>query len=277
MPIVNAGKIWNIGKCEVENITENNIEQLLRNNNVIGLVIDNARVFVGKKSIIKQLLSKEHKYNKGYNASLSSKFNYVCSDVTKLKDILSIDINNDEQLQKLKDIDLSTLNLSTDSLTYLEYLKSKERYEEMAGFIRGIAMNSARSQIVNALKEKGVELDIEQFAKEANGKYQKAFLTVAVQLMMEGIDITKLLETDYIDSNMTTKQYLDSVFEKVNINIEDILKQNEYKIERTQDTAKTIEDFKNYVVLLDNLRIIKETTVNFDMSMKAVRSMLSAA
>ena len=149
----------------------------------------------------------------------------------------------------------------------------------MTGFIRGIAMNTARTQIINALKEKGIELDIEQFAKEANGKYQKAFLTIAVQLMMENIDITKYLETDFIDSDMTTKQYLDSVFEKVNINIEDILKQNEYKIEKIakEDIPRTIEDFKNYVVLLDNLKIVKETTANFDMSVKAVRSMLAAA
>ncbi len=276
-PIVNAEKIWNVGKCEVENITENNIEQLLRNNLVTGIVIDNARVFVGKKGIIKQLFSKEHKYNKGYNASLSSKFDYVCYDIAKLKEILAMDINNDEQLQILKTTDLSGLNLSADSLTYLEYLKSKERYEEMAGFIRGVAMNSARTQIINGLKGKGIDLDMDKFVKEANGKYQKAFLTVAVQLMMEGTDITTLLETDYIDSSMTAKQYLDSVYEKVNINIEDILKQNEYKIERTQDTAKTIEDFKNYVVLLDNLRIIKETTVNYEMSVKAIRGMLAAA
>ena len=76
---------------------------------------------------------------------------------------------------------------------------------------------------------------------------------------------------------MTMKEYLDSIYEKVNINIEDILKKNEFRIERTTDTTKTIEDFKNYVVLLDNLKILKETTANFDMSIKAVRDILSAA
>ena len=147
----------------------------------------------------------------------------------------------------------------------------------MVGFIRGIVMNTARTKIIEGLKEKGIELDIDKFAKEANGKYQKAFLTIAVQLMIEGIDITKLLETDFIDSDMTVKQYLDSIYEKVNINIEEILKHNEYKIQRVENTAKTIEDFKNYVVLLDNLKIVKESTGSFDMSLKAVRSMLSAA
>ena len=307
-PIVNAEKIWNVGKCEVENITENNIEQLLRNNLVTGIVIDNARVFVGKKGIIKQLFSKEHKYNKGYNAALSSKFDYTCADVKILANYLDIEIvdnkaseKTDEQkldkqkldkqkLEKLKKI-LSLYgqnsreefssellkNLSADSKAYLKYLADKNRDEELLGFIRGIAMNSAKTQVFKGLEEKGFNLDMKKFAKEANGKYQKAFLTVAVQLMMEGTDITTLLETDYIDSSMTAKQYLDSVYEKVNINIEDILKQNEYKIERTQDTAKTIEDFKNYVVLLDNLRIIKETTVNYEMSVKAIRGMLAAA
>jgi hypothetical protein len=278
IPVINADNISNninIGKYEVENVTENNIDLLLRSNNVIGLVIDNARVFVGKKSLIKQLFSKEHKYNKGYNAALSSKFNYTCLYVPALAEFLNIDINKDKDLRKLKNIDLSIF--SSDSKTNLEYLIKKGNYEEMAGFIRGIAMNTARVQIIKGLEEKGINLDMDKFAKEAGGKYQKAFLTVAVQLMMEGINITELLETEFIDSNMTAKEYFDSIYKKVNINIEDILKQNEYKIQRTENTAKTIEDFKNYVVLLDNLKIIKENAVNLDMSLKAVRSMLAAA
>jgi predicted unusual protein kinase regulating ubiquinone biosynthesis (AarF/ABC1/UbiB family) len=284
-PIVNAEKMWNVGKCEVENITEKNIEQLLRNNLVTGIVINNARVFVGKKGIIRQLFSKEHKYNKGYNASLNClirEINYVCFDVKKLKDILSIDINNVEQLQTLKNVDLSKLSLSSDSQIYLKILQDRGYYEEMAGFIRGIAMNSARTQIVKGLDSRGISLDMEKFAKEANGKYQKALLTVAVQLMMEDVDITELLDTDFIESDMTVKEYLDSVLEKVNINIGEILKHNEYKIEwikdkGTKDKAKTIEDFKNYVVLFDNLKIVKDTTAGINMSIKAVRSMLSAA
>ncbi|MCR4662719.1 MAG: hypothetical protein K5622_02380 [Endomicrobiaceae bacterium] len=279
IPVVNADNTnnMNIGKYEVENVTENNIDNILRSNNVIGLVIDNARVFTDRRSILKEIFSKEHKYNKGYNASLSSKFDYTCYDVSKLAELLNVDINNEEDLNKLKNIDLLSLNLSSDSLTYLEYLNKKENYEEMAGFIRGIAMNSARVQIINGLKSKEIELDVDKFAKQADGKYQKAFLTVAVQLMTENIDITDYLETDFINSDMTTKQYLDSIYEKVNINIEDILKQNEYKIQRTENTAKAIEDFKNYVVLLDNLKVVKEATADFDMSMKAVRSILSAA
>ena len=279
IPVINADNtsIANIGKYEVENVTENNIDNLLRSNDVIGLVIDNARVFTGKRSLLKELFSKEHKYNKGYNASLSSKFDYTCYDISKLAELLNVDINNEESLDKLKNIDLLSLSLSSDSLTYLEYLNKKGNYEEMAGFIRGIAMNSARVQIINGLKAKDIELDIEKFAKEANGKYQKAFLTVAVQLMIQGVDITNYLETEFIDSDMTTKQYLDSVYEKVNINIEDILKQSEYKIKETQNMAQTIEDFKNYVVLLDNLKVLKDATADFNVSMKAVRSILSAA
>ena len=279
IPVINADNtnVSDIGKYEVENVKENNIDNLLRNNNVIGLVIDNARVFLGKRSILKEIFSKEHKYNKGYNASLSSKFDYVCYDVTKLKDILAVDIDNEEQLERLKDIDLSSLSLSSDSLTYLEYLNKKGNYEEMVGFVRGVAMNSARAQIIKGLKDKEIELDIEKFAKEANGKYQKAFLTAAVQLIMENVDITALLETDFIDSDMTTKQYLDSVYEKVNVNIEDILKNNEHKIRQTQNAEKTIEEFKNFVILLDNLKIVKEATADFEMSMKAVKDILSAA
>jgi hypothetical protein len=274
-----------IGKCAVEKITEETIDRLMRQNNIVGLVVDDARIFSGRKNKLRETNTKEEKYNKGYNASLSSKFDYTCNDVKLLAEYLSIDINDDNALKKLDELveklhnDSSELysSLSLDSRAYLGYLAGKGRYEEMLGFIRGIAMNSARTQIVKGLNAKEVNLDMDKFAKEAGGKYQKAFLTVAVQLMMDDIDIIELLETDFIDSDMTVKQYLDSVYEKVNINIEDILKQNEFKIERAKDTAKTIEDFKNYVVLLDNLKIVKETTANFDMSMKAVRSMLSAA
>ncbi len=274
-----------IGKCAVEKITEETIDRLMRQNNIVGLVVDDARIFSDRKNKLRESNTKEQKYNKGYNASLSSKFDYTCNDVKLLAEYLSIDINDDNALKKLDELveklhnDSSELysSLSLDSRSYLGYLAGKGRYEEMLGFIRGIAMNSARTQIIKGLNAKEVNLDMDKFAKEAGGKYQKAFLTVAVQLMMDDIDITELLETDFIDSDMTVKQYLDSVYEKVNINIEDILKQNEFKIERTKDTAKTIEDFKNYVVLLDNLKIIKETTANFDMSMKAVRGILSAA
>ena len=44
-----------IGKYEVENVNENNIDNLLRNNNVMSLVIDNARVLAGKRSISKEI------------------------------------------------------------------------------------------------------------------------------------------------------------------------------------------------------------------------------
>ncbi|MBO7611003.1 MAG: M48 family metalloprotease [Elusimicrobia bacterium] len=283
IPIVMDSYIVNsmLGKFTVEKIRDNdiNIEMLIRKNNVIGFVVDNARLFADKKSKLRELLSKEHKYNKGYNASLSSKFDYVCYDVPKLETLLSIDINNEQQMATLQNINLENLELSPESFTYLNYLKNKGRYEEMLGFIRGIAMNSARVQIIGALTKQGANLDMDKFAEEAGGKYQKAFLTVAVQLMMSDIDITELLKTGFIDSDMTMKEYLDSVYEKVNINIEEILKQNEFKINKIkeEDTPKTIEDFKNYVVLLDNLKIVKETNANFDMSMKAVRNMLSAA
>ena len=288
LPIVEDSYITNsmIGKFMVEKIRDNNMERFLRQNNVVGFVIDNARTFVEKKGKLRDLFSNEHKYNRGYNASLSSKIDYTCDDVSLLAEYLNIDINNTEELNRKinklkenleKDSSKLSLSLTHNSRVYLKSLLAKTRYEEVVGFIRGVAMNSARTQIIKGLNAKEVNLDMDKFAKEAGGKYQKAFLTVAVQLMMEDIDITELLETDFIDSDMTVKQYLDSVYEKVNINIEDILKQNEFKIERAKDTAKTIEDFKNYVVLLDNLKIVKETTANFDMSMKAVRSMLSAA
>ena len=312
LPIVEDSYMTNsiIGKFIVEKIRDNNIERFLRQNNVVGFVIDNARTFADKKIKLRDLFSKEHKYNKGYNAALSSKFDYTCADVKILANYLDIEIvdnkaseKTDEQKlykQKLDKQKLEELkrilslygqnsreefssellkNLSFDSKAYLKYLADKNRDEELLGFIRGIAMNSARTQVFKGLEEKGFNLDMKKFANVADGKYQKAFLTIAVQLMMEDIDITELLETDFIDSDMTAKEYLDSILEKVNINIEEILKQNEYKIEKIEkeDIPKTIEDFKNYVVLLDNLKIIKDTTAGLDMSIKAVRSMLSAA
>ena len=312
LPIVEDSYMTNsiIGKFVVDKIRENNMERFLRQNNVVGFVIDNSRAFVEKKSKLRELFSKEHKYNKGYNAALSSKFDYTCADVKILANYLDIEIvdnkaseKTDEQKlykQKLDKQKLEELKrilslygqnsreefssellkiLSFDSKAYLKYLADKNRDEELLGFIRGIAMNSARTQVFKGLEEKGFNLDMKKFANVADGKYQKAFLTIAVQLMMEDIDITELLETDFIDSDMTAKEYLDSILEKVNINIEEILKQNEYKIEKIEkeDIPKTIEDFKNYVVLLDNLKIIKDTTVGLDMSIKAVRSILSAA
>ena len=120
-----------IGKFAVEKIRDNNIERFLRQNNVVGFVIDNARTFADKKSKLRDLFSNEHKYNRGYNASLSSKIDYTCDDVSLLAEYLNIDINNAENLNRKinklkenleKDSSKLSLSLTHNSRVYLKSL-----------------------------------------------------------------------------------------------------------------------------------------------------------
>ena len=49
----------------------------------------------------------------------------------------------------------------------------------------------------------------------------------------------------------------------------------EWFLDRNRAFIELLDE--NFVVLLDNLKIVKEATANFDMSMQAVKNILSAA
>jgi len=219
----------------------------------------------------------KQQYAKGYNACLNSKFDYTTTNVKMLFSLISNDLINNENLAEiLKNI--STTQLSVDSKSYLEFLLSKGKYAEALGFIRGISMNSIRKEIINILADKNINIDLEKMEKESNGKYQKALLILAIQLIISGENINDLLNDEFIDSDtITVKDYLDSIISKVNGNIGKILRENEYFITKVNNTLEAISDFKEFnVLLLDNFRRV-EITDEVKVSVLTIKNILSAA
>ena len=154
IPIVSADSKYLetsiLGRMEVEEITEENVDQILENDIVVSIVVDDARVLSDKKEKLKQVKTKEQKYNKGYNASLSSKFDYTTRDIVSLSELLTADINDEESNLKTlwESVSINEIGLSQDTQSYIKYLLERERYEEALGFIRGVAMNSAEKSLL---------------------------------------------------------------------------------------------------------------------------------
>ncbi|MFA6613152.1 MAG: hypothetical protein WCS83_00045 [Endomicrobiia bacterium] len=282
LPIVDKqSKYINFGKVDIfidENITQQEIKSIYNDDNVIAITIDDGSVLLN--DLINQIdenSTLKQQYAKGYNACLNSKFDYTTTNVKMLFSLISNDLINNENLAEiLKNI--STTQLSVDSKSYLEFLLSKGKYAEALGFIRGISMNSIRKEIINILADKNINIDLEKMEKESNGKYQKALLILAIQLIISGENINDLLNDEFIDSDtITVKDYLDSIISKVNGNIGKILRENEYFITKVNNTLEAISDFKEFnVLLLDNFRRV-EITDEVKVSVLTIKNILSAA
>ncbi|MDR1940812.1 MAG: hypothetical protein LBQ47_00595, partial [Endomicrobium sp.] len=284
IPIAAGNSIYRqFAKTEIQfdnRATIDEINRFLADDNAISLSLSDAAVLNGNlKEEIKTAKTAKQKYNKGYNASLDSKFDYTARSA-ELFSLISKPVE-EVGAQEIKDIiEKKDNGLSADSQSYIEHLLSKERYEEAAGFIRGAAMNAAQQQIIDALAEKGIEIKIDDFKKYTGGKYRKALLTLALQLQISGKTIKDLLNDDYTESgNMSAEQFFNSLTVEIGKNIDDILRDNEYEIKaiKEQEEEKSVEMFKKFNVLLqDKFRQVK-LNAKVLVSVNAVRNILSAA
>ena len=269
----------NMGKTEFENITETDIERVLRNDNVVSMVFDDATVICNRKNAVKQAKTREEKYNKGYNAASVSKFDYTSSNVNALSAILYADITDDTALEKLwLQTDMENLSLSSDSKSYVEYLLAKNRYEEATGFIRGVASNTVKKVIVSKLDQNNLIIDVDKLRKDSGGMFEKAFLTLAVQLALEGKSIESLLDNDFsVSDEIGAEEFFNVLTVTINEKAEEILKRNEYKITRLSDTVKAVSDFNEFNVLLQDKFAKVSITAEMKISLNAVKSILTAA
>lgn len=287
IPIVSADSKYLetsiLGRMEVEEITEENVDQILENDIVVSIVVDDARVLSDKKEKLKQVKTKEQKYNKGYNASLSSKFDYTTRDIVSLSELLTADINDEESNLKTlwESVSINEIGLSQDTQSYIKYLLERERYEEALGFIRGVAMNSAEKILIDGLADMQIAIKKAEFKSAGNGMFHRAMHTLLVQLLMEGDDINSLLQDDYVlgEITMTAKEYLELIMVKVNKNAENILKDNEYKIKKLseQDHDKAVFDFQEFNLYVQDKFRERDMVKNVKVSALAVRSILGAA
>lgn len=284
IPIISADSKYlnalTLGKVEVEDITEKNVEEVLQNDMVVTIVVDDARVLSDKKEKLKEIKTKGQKYAKGYNASLNSKFDYTTEDINKLSELLTADINDKEEVlaEMWKNVPIDNMGLSQDSRSYIKYLLERNRYEEAIGFVRGIAMNSAERILFDKLGEMQISIDEEKFRNASNGMFQKAQLTLLVRLLIEGEDIDVLLQDNYlVYGTMTAEEYIESVKTDVNENIEDIIKDNEYKVNKLTNPTQAIADFQKFNLLMQDSFRGKVVMKNVKVSALAVRSILGAA
>ena len=273
LPIISADSKYvvsrNIGKTEVENITRENIEQILRNDNIASIVVDDATVICDKRAENKKIRTKEQKYNKGYKAALSSKFDYTVNDIKSMFDIIQTDFDSKTLKEQIDGLDLSLL--SDDSRTYVEYLKSNEKYEEILGFIRGAVMNTVANEISSV-----TDMDKNAFLNDKKNKMVQAILITTIQKIMNGETIENIYKETAGSDELSAQEYLNSIRERINGDLDKVLRENEHKIVKVEPSA--IADFNGIPELLSDIYGHKATVSNdVEVSLGAIKSILSAA
>jgi hypothetical protein len=287
-------------KSEVEfdkNANAQDIKEILDKDNVAALSSDNSGIFSlnlygDKRETLKEELKKaktaKQQHDKGLNAVLDSKFDYTGSNVSPLFSLINSDRTQQDSETLKSDIEkaVSEAELSQDSVSYINYLLGKGHSHEALGVIRGITMNAARQEYKDILKEKGIDLVVSKFQSEQNGKYQKAILTLIVQLKMSGqlkdaASLKELMQEEVKGERnyMTAKEFLDAAGALIGENIDDILRNNEYEITpiAENDKASVLEIFKLFNVLVQDKFTKAQANKQMQTSMLAVRSILSAA
>ena len=121
-----------------------------------------------------------------------------------------------------------------------------------------------------------ITVDGEKFQKDIKTNEVQAALILTLQAMMQGKTLDSLYRTIEGSDELSARDYLNSIRSKLNANLENILKENEYSI--SKPAPGTLVDFKGIPeLLMDDYK--KEMSVGDDIKISAlaVRSMLAAA
>jgi hypothetical protein len=218
-------------------------------------------------------MTPERKYKKGLNAAISTKFDYSISDIQMLIDseILSLELETvSENVEKIRKL-LRSKVFSSDAGNYIDYQLSKGNFEETIGFIRGSLMNSLVKDISDI-----IVIDEEKFRQEIKSSEVQAILIMTVQAMMQGKKLNELYEPTEGSYEMSAKDYLDSIRNKLNLKLDEILRKNEYGISKpAKDIALDFNGIPD--LLMDGFK--KQISVSDDVKISAlaVRSILTAA
>jgi hypothetical protein len=290
IPIVSSGNEYKrFGKAEIEFVkeaTKLEIQSYLSDDNAIALcILDESELDGALKEEVNQAKTEKQKCNKTYNAALRSKFDYTAKSVDGLlgngEKGKSLITKNAAQVDNLKEEieKIDKENLSYDSKEYLEYLIGKESYAEALVFIRAVAMNTLRREIIETLKENKIEIDMEGFKKLDGGDYQKAMLTLALQLKMAGKDIKELIKGDIESGDMSAADFFEILRSQIRKETGNIIRENEDEVnelkEKEEEAAQDLFNQFN-VIMQDELRELK-ASAGVKISMTAVRSILQAA
>ncbi|MDD5021317.1 MAG: hypothetical protein PHR82_04150 [Endomicrobiaceae bacterium] len=307
LPVVTADSLYpQTGqKCSVRiNEKDSNTAGLFERSNVINVISD--KVSTVKKStgrladIISDILKPATPKQKFITELKNVKSAPYDTGVAGIKDILKNKNNilfklitssrwfegedektNEEELKKAINMLLTENILDSFTKSRVEKFVKDGKYYEALGCIRGAVERSVESIILSKLKGGGIEIIQDKLKKYAGGLLRDAIIITGIRLLAEGKDIEPLLEDVFIDSNMTAQQYFDSILVRLNGQMTDIVKENEYVINTLSDeksTAQAIADFKDFNLLMqDQVREklpVKKLGVA---SSFAVRSILGAA
>ncbi|GAB1402595.1 hypothetical protein MASR1M68_15060 [Elusimicrobiota bacterium] len=188
---------------------------------------------------------------------------------------------NEDKLKTTINILLSENILNSFTKSRVEQFMKEGKYYEALGCIRGSVEKTVESIILSKLETDGVDIMSDKLKKYAGGILRDAIVITGIRLLAEGKDIEALLEDAFIDSNMTAREYFDSIMVRLNGQIKDIIKTNEYAINTLSDersTAEAISDFKDFNLLMqDQVREKLPVKKMGVASSFAIRSILGAA
>ena len=288
IPIVNGKNALRVrGKKEVDEIaemTQADIEAL-KGQEIVGVVVDresmknlnnglldNIRTVMETISSMTEM-SPERKYKKGQNAAMSTKFDYSVKDMQSLIDSGILSLGLDEAasaVEKIRTL-MSQGVFSRDTEVYLNYQLTKGNNEEVLGFIRGSLMNTLVSDISEILT-----IDEDAFQKDIKTNEVQAILILTLQAMMTGKTLEELYKTIEGSDELSARDYLNSIRNKLNEQLESILRENEYSIKKP--AVGTTVDFKGIPeLLMDDFKKAMNLSQDIKISAVAVRSILAAA
>ncbi len=274
------------GKKEVEDtITEDKFEKMIRDGEVVSIVVnEDSKEFISKnKDRIRQMKTARAKFVKGLNAAQTQgkKFEYKADITDKwvldvLGEIVSTDASKDIDKNKLNNaINKIRGSLSADAITYIEFLESKNgsgEYEELLGFIRGILFNSISEQLI-----KTGNLDEDSLYADRNSDRVQAILIMTAQRVLTGEKVEELLAKIEGSDDLTAERYLEAKIAKLNETMEEVLRDNDMRIDISEE-AIAAADFDGIPELLMDSYGQKATLgKDVEISIFAVKSMLSAA
>ena len=287
IPLVSGKQVKMIkGKKKVYKIEEMSKEDIekLKGNDIVGILVDKETVKKFGKGLLENIrtlldnirtiteMTPERKYKKGLNAAMSTKFDYTIDEVENIQaifDVLSLDM----KASNIKEVldSLNTSIFSNEAQVYIKYQKEKGNYEELLGFIRGVAMNTLANNIPGILP-----IDKEKLQEKIKSNEVQAILILTLQAMMTGKSFRELYEQRSGSDDLTAAQYLSAIRDSLHSRLEEILKDNEYKIDKP--TRQTAVDFTGIPeLLMDDFNKGAAVKEEVKISVIAVRSMLAAA
>jgi hypothetical protein len=237
-------------------------------------------------------LDNASKYDMGMRVGLSFASGVAFSgDIADLKPILmqsgvESGLVSDVDKSKVKDVLYAEWDkFSLSARNRMEYLMNNQKYYELIGLVRGLAMLNVFGKLQTVIKDKvGAEASMAYLEDRTSKDYVKALLTLAMQLELSGRDICTLIgevptSSRMEDANGTSAQeYLDGVRMRVNGKAEEVIGNSRYSIENLLNINESAELFREFgVVVFDRLSNMDKLKKVGMLTLSSIKDLMSAA